>query len=111
MVGKYGLVILLLFYAEPVLSGAKTYGKKKEYTDQQKLWQGLSKEKKYTTCRLKKRVRTKSGQHACIYIGGNNTYELMIDKWCPTQYRCIYNPWQQEPNIDDVIDSLNKAVK
>ena len=35
----------------------------------------------------------------------------MIDKWCPTQYRCIYNPWQQEPNIDDVIDSLNKAVK
>ena len=44
---------------------------------------------------------------ACIYIGNNKTYELMIESWCPRQYKCIYNPWGKEPNIDDVIDSLN----
>tara|TARA_R100001015_G_C4618038_1_gene174449 strand:- start:843 stop:1178 length:336 start_codon:yes stop_codon:yes gene_type:complete len=111
MVGKIALGLLLILYATPLLSGAKTYGEKKEYTKQQKIWQGLIKEKKYTTCRLKKRVKTKSGQMACIYRGGNNTYELMIENWCPKEYRCIYNPHQPEPNIDAVIESLNNAVK
>jgi hypothetical protein len=54
---------------------------------------------------------SKSGQMACIYIGGNKTYEMMIESWCPSQYKCIYNPWGKEPNIDDVINSLNNAVK
>ena len=48
---------------------------------------------------------------ACIYLGGNKTYEMMIESWCPKQYKCEYNPWGQEPNIDDVINSLNNAVK
>ena len=48
---------------------------------------------------------------ACIYIGNNKTYEMMIESWCPKQYKCIYNPWQKEPNMDDVINSLNSAVK
>jgi|TARA_A100001515_G_scaffold41805_1_gene32950 hypothetical protein len=48
---------------------------------------------------------------ACIYIGGNKTYEMMIESWCPRKFKCVYNPWQKEPNIDDIIDSLNSAVK
>ena len=54
---------------------------------------------------------SKSGQMACIYIGGNKTYEMMIESWCPKQYKCEYNPGGTEPNIDDVIGSLNNAVK
>lgn len=66
---------------------------------------------KYTTCRLKKRVKTKTGQEACVYIGNNETYELIVENICPLQIKCVYNPYQKEPNIDDVVDSLNKAVK
>jgi hypothetical protein len=33
---------------------------------------------------------SKSGQMACIYIGGNKTYEMMIESWCPKQYKCEY---------------------
>jgi hypothetical protein len=83
----------------------------KTYTKQQLQNQGKIKKKKYTTCRLKKRVKSKTGMMACIYIGNNETYELMIESWCPKQYKCVYNPWGKEPNIDDVIDSLNNAVK
>lgn len=85
--------------------------KPKDYTEQQKIWQNKKEKKKYTTCRLKKRIKSKSGQMACIYIGNNQTYEMMIESWCPKQYKCIYNPWGKEPNIDDVIDSLNNATK
>jgi hypothetical protein len=72
---------------------------------------GQNRKKKLTTCRLKKRVRSKSGQMVCIYVGNNKTYEMMIESWCPKQYKCVYNPWGKEPNIDDVINSLNNAVK
>ena len=48
---------------------------------------------------------------ASIYKGGNETYEMMIESWCPKKIKCVYNPWQKEPNIDDVINSLNSAVK
>jgi hypothetical protein len=85
--------------------------KSKSYTKQQLLHQGKNKAVKYTTCRLTKRITSKSGQMACIYQGGNKTYELMIESWCPKQYKCVYNPWQKEPNIDDVVNSLNNAVK
>ena len=60
---------------------------------------------------VKKRINSKTGQMACIYIGNNQTYEMMIESWCPKQYKCIYNPWGKEPNIDDVINSLNNATK
>jgi hypothetical protein len=85
--------------------------KSKSYTKKQLLNQGKNKAVKYTTCRLTKRIKSKSGQMACIYEGGNKTYELMIESWCPKQYKCVYNPWQKEPNIDDVVNSLNNAVK
>ena len=44
-------------------------------------------------------------------IGGNKTYTLMYEDNCPSQYRCVYNPGSVEPNIDDVLDSLNSIKK
>jgi hypothetical protein len=98
------------------LFSSKAYGSDytyvpKPYTKQQLQNQGKIEKKKYTTCRLKKRIKSKTGQMACIYIGNNRTYEMMIESWCPKQYKCRYNPWGKEPNIDDVIDSLNNATK
>ena len=67
--------------------------------------------RKTTTCRLSKRVKTKTGQQVCIYRGANNTYTLQVEANCPKQFICRYNPGQEEPNIDAVIDSLNKSMK
>jgi len=86
--------------------------KSKDYTRQQKIWQGKTEQKKYTTCRLKKRVKSQvTGQQACIYQGGNKTFEMMIEKNCPKQYKCIYNPNGEEPNIDKVMESLRSIAK
>ena len=88
------------------------YGTKKDYTRQQKIQQGLTEEKKYTTCRLAKIIKsTRTGRQACIYRGGNQTFELMYENKCPKQFQCVYNPWSKEPNIDNVIDSLNSIKK
>ena len=88
------------------------YGTKKDYTRQQKIQQGITEEKKYTTCRLMKRIKSRTtGNQACIYRGGNKTYELMYEANCPKQFQCVYNPWSKEPNIDDVISSLNQIKK
>ena len=43
--------------------------------------------------------------------GGNKTFELMFDKNCPKQYKCKYQPNGKEPNIDQVMDSLNQISK
>ena len=48
---------------------------------------------------------------ACIYRGGNKTFELMYEKNCPSQFKCVYNPWSKEPSIDDIVDSLNSIGK
>ena len=86
--------------------------KSKDYTRQQKIWQGKVQEKKYTTCRLKKIVKSQiTGEQACIYQGGNKTFEMMIEKNCPKQYKCIYNPNGEEPNIDKVMESLRSIAK
>ena len=88
------------------------YGQRNQLTRQQKLHQGITDKKKYTTCRLKKRLKSRStGRQACIYEGGNKTYTLMYEDKCPRQYKCVYNPYGKEPNIDDVIDSLNSIKK
>ena len=88
------------------------FGEKKPYTLEQKKRKGIVEEKKYTTCRLMKRLKSrKTKRQACIYRGGNMTYTLMYENICPAQYRCEYNPWSKEPSIDDVIDSLNSIKK
>lgn len=83
-----------------------------DYNTRQKIQRGMIEEKKYTTCRLKKRVKSKhTGRQACIYQGGNKTFTLMYEENCPSQYQCVYNPGGIEPNIDDIIDSLNNIKK
>ena len=111
MVLIYALLLSLIALPSDLHSGAKTIGKKKEYTRQQKIQQGLIKEPRMVTCRLKKRVKTKSGEEVCIYQGQNRTYEMAIENKCPREYKCKYNPYGSEPNIGSVIDSLNEAVK
>ena len=107
IVGGFALLVASVFFNK---AHAYEY-KPKVYTKQQLENQGKIEKKKYTTCRLKKRIKSKTGQMACIYLGNNKTYEMMIESWCPKQYKCIYNPWGKEPNIDDVINSLNNATK
>ena len=88
------------------------YGQKKAYTRNQQINRGEKEEVKYTTCRLKKRIKSRiTGRQACIYLGGNKTYTLMYEDNCPSQYKCKYNPWSKEPSIDDVISSLNSIKK
>ena len=114
--------VIFLIFALTIISHAggkiyepqdPKYGKKKEYTHQQKNHRGInSKKKVYTTCRLMKRLKSRTtGRQACIYRGGNQTFTLMYEDNCPAQYKCEYNPWSKEPSIDDVVDSLNSIKK
>ena len=115
------VAIVFLIFTVTILAHAKgknyepqepKYGTKKQYTIQQKEHRGINKKKKYTTCRLMKRIKSRiSGRQACIYRGGNKTYELMYENNCPKQFQCVYNPWSKEPNINDVVDSLNSIKK
>ena len=41
-----------------------------------------------------KRIKSQNdGRQACIYRGGNKTFELMYENNCPKQFKCVYNPW------------------
>ena len=115
-------LFVLMLFAVTIVAHAKgkiyepqdpKYGTKKQYTNQQKEDRGINDKKKvYTTCRLMKRIKSKTtGRQACIYRGGNKTYTLMYENNCPAQYKCVYNPWSKEPSIDDVVDSLNSIKK
>ena len=123
MVYSYIIAIILMFIPAQIgMSGGKLYepkddrkqiyGYPKDYTRTQKIQRGTIEQKKYTTCRLMKTLKSKhTGRQACIYKGGNKTYTLMYEDNCPKQYKCVYNPGGTEPNIDDVIDSLNSIKK
>ena len=104
-------IAILLLIPTLAIGGAKTIGGKKDYTRQQKIQRGDIIKPKMTTCRLKKIVQSRSGEQACIYQGGNKTFELMFDKNCPKQFKCKYQPNGKEPNIDQVMDSLNQIGK
>ena len=109
VIGFFGLVANI--WIKNARADSYTY-KPKEYTTKQKINQGITPNPKYTTCRLKKRIKSQTtGKQACIYQGGNRTYEMMIESWCPKQYKCIYNPGQDEPSIDKVMESLRSVGK
>jgi len=36
---------------------------------------------------------------------------MMIEKTCPKQYKCYYNPHGEEPDIDKVMESLRSIAK
>ena len=74
-----GVFILLLVIGLKAFADGKMYNAPKDYTYKQKVWQGKIIEKKYTTCRLKKRLTSKYSKKACIYEGGNKTYTMMIE--------------------------------
>jgi len=82
-----------------------------EWTWEQEKRKGIREDPKYVTCRRYKRVTAKSGQQVCLYRGANNTYTLVVEGQCPSEYRCIYDPNGEPPNIDSVVDSLNKSFK
>ena len=113
LVAIIGGFILLLVSMFTNKAHADTYKYvPKPYTKQQLLQQGKILKKKYTTCRLKKILKSKyTNKQACIYLGGNKTYTLMYEKNCPKQYKCLYNPNSKEPNIDNVMESLRSIGK
>ena len=104
-------LLIILVTSTVALAGAKSVGGKKDYTRQQKIQRGEIIKPKLTTCRLKKIIQSRSGDKACIYQGGNKTFELLFDNNCPKQFKCKYQPNSKEPNIDNVMESLNSIGK
>ena len=106
-----GVTILLLVLGLKAFASELAYEyKPKDYSRQQKTWRNPDL-KKYTTCRLKKRITSKyTNKKACIYEGGNKTFTMMIETWCPRKYKCVYDPNGSEPDIDKVMDSL-RSIK
>ena len=94
-------LIILLLSTTLAVAGAKTIGSKKDYTRQQKIQNGTIVEKKYTTCRLKKILQSRSGDQACVYEGGNKTFELMFDNNCPKQFKCCLLYTSPSPRDED----------
>ena len=87
------------------------YGQRNRLTRQQMIQQGLIKQPRMVTCRLKKRMKARNGDEVCIYQGQNRTYEMTIERNCPRQYKCKYNPFGEEPNIYSVIEGINDSLK
>jgi|TARA_A100000171_G_C2093834_1_gene125929 hypothetical protein len=107
-----GVGTLLLVLGVRAFADGKMYNAPKDYTYKQKVWQGKITEKKYTICRLKKRITSKyTDKRACIYEGGNKTFTMMIETWCPKKYKCVYDPNGEEPDIDKVMESLRSIGK
>ena len=82
-----------------------------DWTWEQEKRLGIREDPKYITCRRYKRKQAKNGQQVCLYKGANDTYTLVVEGQCPTEYRCKYDPNGKEPNIDSVVDSLNDSFK
>ena len=106
-----GVFILLLVLGLKAFATELVYEyKPRDYSRQQKEWRNPD-AKKYTTCRLKKRITSKyTNKKACIYEGGNKTFTMMIETWCPKKYKCVYDPNGTEPDIDKVMESL-RSIK
>ena len=88
--------------------------KNSQYNIEQQKRRGERDTPKYTTCRLRTQRKARTGKMLCVYEGANKTYETQIGDvsgGCPSSYECIYNPGSKMINIDDVLRSLNNAVK
>ncbi len=107
-----GVFILVLVMGLKAFAEGKIYNAPKDYTYRQKVWQGKIEPKKYTTCRLRKRLTSKyTKKKACIYEGNNRTYTMMIEVFCPRKYKCeITKLSKKMPNIDNVMESL-RSIK
>jgi len=116
------IVVYLIIFTQPVLPETKQpdniiqcfscfLKKFSDWTWDQEKRLGIREDPKYITCRRYKRVQARNGQQVCIYKGANNTFTLVVEGQCPSEYRCKYDPFGQEPNIDSVVDSLNDKFK
>ena len=107
-----GVFILVLVIGLKAFAEGKIYNAPKDYTYRQKVWQGKIQPKKYTTCRLRKRLTSKyTKKKACIYEGNNRTFTMMIEVFCPRKYKCeITKLSKKMPNIDNVMESL-RSIK
>ncbi len=116
------IVVYLIIFTQPVLPETKQpdniiqcfscfLKKFSDWTWDQEKRLGIREDPKYITCRRYKRVQARNGQQVCIYKGANNTFTLVVEGQCPSEYRCKYDPFGQEPNIDSVLDSLNDKFK
>lgn len=107
-----GVFILVLVMGLKAFAEGKMYNAPKDYTYRQKVWQGKIEPKKYTTCRLRKRLTSKyTKKKACIYEGNNRTFTMMIEVFCPRKYKCeITKLSKKMPNIDNVMESL-RSIK
>ena len=82
-----------------------------DWTWEQEIRRGIREDPKYITCRRYKRKKAKNGQQVCLYKGANDTYTLVVEGECPVEFQCRYDPGGKEPNIDQVLDSLNDSFK
>ena len=116
------IVVYLIIFTQPVLPETKQpdniiqcfscfLKKFSDWTWDQEKRLGIREDPKYITCRRYKRVQARNGQQVCLYKGANDTYTLVVEGQCPTEYRCKYDPFGKEPNIDSVVDSLNDKFK
>ena len=104
--------IILIAQSENIKQCFTCFLKKfSDWTWEQEVRKGIREEPKYITCRRYKRKKAKNGQEVCLYKGANDTYSLVVEGHCPMEYQCKYEPGGSEPNIDSVVDSLNKEFK
>ena len=104
--------IIYLAKSENIIQCFSCFLKKfSDWTWEQEIRKGIREDPKYITCRRYKRVKAKNGQQVCLYKGANDTYTLVVEGQCPIEFQCKYDPNGKEPNIDQVVDSLNESFK
>lgn len=104
--------VILIAQSENIKQCFTCFFKKfSDWTYEQEVRKGIREEPKHITCRRYKRKKAKNGQEVCLYKGANDTYSLVVEGHCPMEYQCKYEPGGTEPNIDSVVDSLNKKFK
>ena len=104
--------VIYLAQSENIIQCFSCFLKKfSDWTWEQEIRKGVREDPKYVTCRRYKRKKAKDGNEVCLYKGANNTYTLVVEGQCPVEFQCKYDPNGKEPNIDQVVDSLNDSFK
>ena len=109
IIGGFAVLVASIWVKKQKLM-AKMYNAPKDYTYKQKVSR-QDKEKVYDLP-IKKELHQKyTDKRACIYQGGNKTFTMIIESWCPKKYKCVYDPNGTEPDIDKVMESLRSIGK
>ncbi len=83
------------------------------FVQMQKLWNGLIKKPRMTTCRLATRQTIKRKQ-ICVYAGANRTFVAIYNgagAFCAGEMRCKYNPDSSKSMSDLVVAFRNAQNK